>query len=65
MRFGFASNKWNAVRWWAGIKPKEQKPDIGAQIEKGAFLSNKRISQIKEIGFELFLDKNIPWFRIS
>jgi hypothetical protein len=44
---------------------KGAKPDIGAQIEKGAFLSNKRISQIKEIGFELFLDKNIPWFRIS
>ena len=44
---------------------KGTKSDIGTYIEKGAILSKKRIGQIKEIGFELFLDKNIPWFRIS
>ena len=37
---------------------KGAKSDIGAQIKKGAFLSNKRIGQIKEIGFELFLEKS-------
>ena len=37
---------------------KGAKSDIGAQIEKGAFLSIKRIGQIKEIGFELFLEKS-------
>ena len=63
MSFGFASNKWNSVR--DCNQTKGAKSDIGAQIEKGAFLSNKRIGQIKEIGFELFLDKNIPRFRIS
>ena len=50
MRFGFASNKWNTVCLWFGIKPKEQNPTLHPRSNTVPFSPRNEVARSKNSG---------------